>query len=79
MVLTLAGGGHGGSGAHRRMNVNKQKAEHGRAEYSYATASGTLRGGETERGGAGHNAVVGPDGSRLGEGKGEGSRNGIGV
>ena len=79
VVLPLIGGGHEGRGAHRRTNSNKQKAEHGRAVYCYATASGPLRGGETEGGGVGNNEVVGPDRYRLGEGKGEGSLNGIAV
>ena len=38
-----------------------------------------MRGGEAERGGAGNNEVVGPDGYRLGEGESKGSGNGIGV
>ena len=45
VVLPLTGGGHEGSGSHRCTNVNKQKAEHGRAVYFYATASGPLQGG----------------------------------
>ena len=77
VILPLTGGVHEGSGAHQRLNVNKQKAEHGRALYCYATASGTLQGGEAERGGAGNNDVVGTDGYRLGEGKSEGRGNGI--
>ena len=36
-------------------------------------------GGKAERGGAGNNEVVGPEGYRLGEGKSEGRGNGIGV
>ena len=79
VVLPLTGGGHEGSGAHGRPNVNKQKAENGRSVYCYATTSGPLRGGNAERGGAGNNEVVGPDGYRPGEGKSEGSGNGIGV
>ena len=69
VVLPLTGGSHEGSGDHRRPNVNKQKAERGRAVYCYATASGPLRGGDAERGGAVNNEVVGSDGYRLGEGK----------
>ena len=79
VVLPLTGGGHEVSRAHRRKNVNKYKAEHSHAVYCYATASGPLRGGKTERGGAGNNEVVGTDGYRLGEGKGKGRGNGIGV
>ena len=37
-----------------------------------------MQGGDAERGGAGNNEVVGPDGNRLREGKSEGSGNGIG-
>ena len=73
------GGGHEGSRSHRHLSVNKQKSEHGRAVYCYATASGPLQGGDAERGGAGNNEVVRPDGYRLGEGKSEGSGNVIGV
>ena len=79
VFLPLTGGCHEGSGAHRRPNVNKQMAEHGRTVYCYATASGPLQGGDVERGGAGNNEVVGPDGYRPGEGKSEGSGNGIRV
>ena len=43
-------GGHEGSGTQRRTNVNKQKAEHGRAVYCYSTASGPLRGGKQREG-----------------------------
>ena len=79
VVLLLTGGGHEGGGSHRRLNVHKQKAEHGCAVYCYATASGPLQGGDAERGSAGNTEVVGSDGHRLVEGKGEGSGNGIGV
>ena len=79
VVLPLTGGGHEGGGAHRRPKIHKHKAEHGRAVYCYATASGTLRGGDTERGSAGNTEVVVSDGYRLGEGQGEVSGNGIGV
>ena len=79
MVLPLTGGGHEGGGAHRRLNVHKQKAEHGRALYCYATASGPLRGGDSERGSAGNTEVMGSDGNRLVEGQGEGNGNVIGV
>ena len=73
MVLPLTGGIHEGSRAHRRQNVNKQKAEHGCAVYCYATASGTLQGGDTARRGAGNNEVVGPEVNKLGEVKSEGN------
>ena len=79
MVLPLTGGGHEGGGAHRRPNIHKQKAEHGRAVYCYATASGPLRGGDAERGSAGNTEVVGSDGNIMGEGQGKGSGNVIGV
>ena len=46
MVLPLTGVSHEGSGAHRRQNVNKQKAERSRTVYCYATAFGNLRGGK---------------------------------
>ena len=79
MVLPLTGGGHEGGGSCQRPNIHKQKAEHGRAVYCYATASGTLRGGDVERGSAGNTEVVGSDRHRLGEGQGEGHGNGLGV
>ena len=65
MVLPLTGVSHEGSGVHQRQNINKQKAEHGRAVYCYATASGPLREGGVVRGEAGNNEVVGPEGNRL--------------
>ena len=79
MVLSLTGGVHEVGGAHRRPNVHKQKAEHSRTAYCYATASGPLKGGDTERGRAGNTEVVGSDGHRLGEGQDERNGNGIGV
>ena len=79
VVLSLTGGGRAGGGAHRRPNIYKQKAEHGRAVYCYATASGPLQGGDAERRSAGDTEVVGAEGHRLGEGQGEGSGNRIGV
>ena len=66
VVLPLTGGGHEGGGARRRPNFHKQKAEHGRAVYCYATASGPLRGGDAERGSAGNTEVVGSAVHRLG-------------
>ena len=79
VVLPLTGGGHEGGGAHRRPNIHKQKAEHGRAVYCYATASGNLQGGDAERGSPGNTEVVGSDGNRLREGQGKGNGNGISV
>ena len=79
MVLPLTGGGHEGGGAHRLMNIHKQKAEHVRAVYCYATASIPLQGGDAERRRAGDTEVVGAEGHRLGEGQGKGSGNRIGV
>ena len=79
VVLSLTGGGHEGGGAPRRPNVHKQKAEHGRALYCYAIASGPLQGGDAERRSASNTEEMGSDGHRLVEGQGEGSRNGIGV
>ena len=60
--LPLTGGGHEGGGAHRCPNLHKQKAEHGRAVYCYATVSGSLQGGKAERGSAGNTEMVGSDG-----------------
>ena len=75
MVIPLTGGGHEGSRVHRRKDVYKQKAEHDRAIYCNATASGPLQGDDAARRGEGDNEVVGPEGDRLGESKNEGSLN----
>ena len=79
VVLSLTGGGHEGGRNHRRSNVHKQKVEHGRAVYCYATASGPLRGVDIERGSAGNTEVVGSYGHILGECQGEGSGNVISI
>ena len=79
MVIPLTGGSHEGSRVHRRQDVYKQKAEHGRAVHCNVTDSGPLRGGDAARRGEGNNEMVGPEGNRLGEGKIEGSGDGIGV
>ena len=79
MVLPLTGGSHEGSRVHRRHDIYKQKAEHGRAVHFNATVSGPLRGGDTARRGEGNNEMVVPEGNRLGEGKSEGSGDGVGV
>ena len=55
MVLPLTGGSHEGIRVHRRQEVYKQKAEHGRAVHCNATASGPLRGGDSARRGEGNN------------------------
>ena len=62
MVLPLTGRSHEGSRVHRRMEVYKQKAEHGRAIYCNMTASGPLQEGNAARRGKGDNEVVGPEG-----------------
>ena len=69
MVLPLPGGGHEGSRFYRRKDVYKQKAEHGCAIHCNATASGPLKGDDTDRRGEGGNEVVGTEGDRLGERK----------
>ena len=79
MVLHLPGGGHEGSRVHRRKDVYKRKAEHGRAIHCNATAYGPLQGDDTVRRGAGNNEVVGPEGDRLGESKSEVSGEGTGI
>ena len=79
MVLPLTVGSHEGSRVHRRQDAYKQKAENGRAVHCNATASGTLQGGDAARRGEGNNEMVVPEGNRLGEGKSEGSGDGIGV
>ena len=49
IVLPHTGGGHEGSRVHRRKDVYKQKAEHGRAINCNATASVTLQGDDAAR------------------------------
>ena len=78
MFLPLTGGSHEVIRVHRRQDVYKQKAEHGRAVHCNVTASGPLRGGDAARRGEGDNEVMGPEGNRMGEGKREGIGDGIG-
>ena len=59
MELPLTKGGHGGGGTYIHLDINPEKAEHGCAVHCYATASGPMRGRETERGSEGYFKVVG--------------------
>ena len=52
MAIPLTGGGHGRGGTNGYSGINPEKAEHGRAVHCYATASGPMRGCESEREGA---------------------------
>ena len=58
VALPLTRGGHEGGGTHIHLNINSEKAEHGRTVYCYATASGPMRGSKTERGSEGYVKVV---------------------
>ena len=58
MALPLTRAGHGGGGIYRHLNINPEKSEHGCAVHCYATASGPMRGIETERGSEGYVKVV---------------------
>ena len=60
----------------RYTDVNKHKAEHGCAIHCNTTASGPLRGDDTDRGGEGGNELVGSEGDRLGESKSKGGGDG---
>ena len=68
LVLPLTRGGHEGGGIDRYTDLDTEKAEHGRAVHYDATASGPVRGGESEGGSEGAAKVVGPGGHRLGNG-----------
>ena len=62
MAIPLARGGHGGGGTNGHYDINPEKAEHRRAVHCYATASGPMRGCESERGSEGASKVVGTGG-----------------
>ena len=68
LALPLTRGGHEGGGINGYPDVDTEKAEHGRAVHCDATASGPVRGGESEGGSEGAAKVVGPGGHRLGNG-----------
>ena len=68
LALPLTRGGHEGGGINGYPDVDTEKAEHGRAVHCDATASGPVKGGESEVGGEGAVKVVGPGGHRLGKG-----------
>ena len=54
VALPLTRGGHEGGRNNGRPYINSEKAEHGRAVYCYATASGPVQGSATERGREGY-------------------------
>ena len=76
MALPVPRGGHAGSRADGNLKVHSKQAEHGRAVHCEATASGPVRGGQSEGGREGANAVVESDGHRLGGGENKGRRRG---
>ena len=53
MVLPVPRGGHAGGGTDRHTEVNSKQAQHGRVVHCDATASGPVRGGESEGGSEG--------------------------
>ena len=65
LALTLTRGGPEGGGIDVYPDVDNEKAEHGRAVHCDVTASGPVRGGESEGGSKGAAQVVGPGGNRL--------------
>ena len=68
MELPLTRGGHERGGTNGYKDFNTEKAEHGRAVHYNATASGPVRGYESERGSEGAAKVVGAGGNILGKG-----------
>ena len=68
LALPLTRGGHEGGGINGYPDLDSEKAEHGCAVHCDATASGPVRGGESEGGSEGAAKVVGPGGHRLGNG-----------
>ena len=58
MAIPLTRGGHGVGRTNRHYDINLEKAEHGCAVHCYATASGPMRGCESERGSKGDAKVV---------------------
>ena len=65
-------GGHAGGRADGHRKIHREQAEHSRAVHCDATASGPVRGGQSEGGHKGATTVVEPDGHRLGGGKSKG-------
>ena len=74
LLLPITRGFYEGGGIDRNTDVNIKQAEHGRVIHCDATASGTVRGGESEGRSEGSAKVVGSGGHRLGNGEGKGSR-----
>ena len=76
VVLPVPSGGHAGGGTDRHTEVNSKQAEHSHAVHYDATASGAVRGGQSEGGSEGADEVVEPGGHQLGNGevKGSGAR-----
>ena len=73
VVQPVPRGGHVGGRTERHTEVNSKQAEHGCAVYFDATASGTVRGGQSEGGSEGADEVVEPGGHQLGDGEVKGS------
>ena len=63
MATPLTREGHGRGGTNGHQDINPEKAEHGRAVYCYAIASGPMRGCMSKRGSKGDTKVVGTCGN----------------
>ena len=72
MAIPVPRGSHAGVRADGHWKVHRKQAEHGRAVHCGATASGPVRGGQSEGGHEGATTVVEPDGHILGGGKSKG-------
>ena len=77
MALPLTRGGHERGGTNGYQDFNTEKAEHDRAVHCDAIASGSVRGGKSERGSKGAAMVVGAGGNRLGKGEAKGEETDI--
>ena len=73
VVLPIPRGGHTGGGTDRHTEIHSKQAEHGRAVHCDATASGTVRGGQSKGGSEGADEVLEPGRHRLGDGEVKGS------
>ena len=68
MALPLTRGGYEEGGTNGYPDFDTENAEHGHSVHCKATASGPMRGRESERGSEGASQVVGAGGNRLGKG-----------
>ena len=61
MALPVPRGGHAGGGVDINQEIHSKQAEHGRTVHCHATASGPVRGVQSEGGREGADEVVEPD------------------